>query len=149
MIFAMSFSPGGVLSLAGAVVGTSAFGSKIGAAAWRSKGVRFNTEEVSNGATGSLIVDSGDAVDVACTLTLAWHFGHRTEKGREGALASSSCKRASHFGQMRTMFVFQVIEWALGLLGQAEADRLARRLTRHNTFGLGPDEVLPRGQTLE
>ena len=72
----------------------------------------------------SAVKGSPDASDVGCTLTLVWHLGQRTVNGREGVFASSSCKRASHFEQMRTMVVSQVTWIGLDLFIKAERERL-------------------------
>src|ERR1700686_609608 len=105
--FARSFSPGSAPPwLTEAVTDASRVGLNSGAVTGRSKGMRLRTGETSDEISASGVIGSADA---GCTLTLVWHLGHRTVNGRDGAFASSSCKRASHFEQMRTMIVFHVI----------------------------------------
>ena len=49
---------------------------------------------------------------------LLLHFGHRMTKGREGTLASSTCRRESHYWQTIIMAVVR-IEWRLELVDHA------------------------------
>src|ERR1700730_12700985 len=102
-----SFNPVGALWLTGADSDSSAPVLNRGAVAGRSKGKRFSAGEPSDEIAASVIVGSGEAA-VPGTLTLVWHFGQRTVKGLDGVFASSSCKRASHFEQIRTMVVSQL-----------------------------------------
>src|SRR5439155_7556858 len=108
--------------LAEGVSDSSGGGVNRGAVTGRSKKVR--PEGPSGEVAVSGVPDSTAVAVAGCTLTLVWHLGQRTVNGRDGVLASSSCKRASHFEQMRTMVVFQVAWLVCELVVEAEREGL-------------------------
>src|SRR5712671_3832534 len=113
----MSFRPGA--PAAAEAFESSLWVRKSGAVVGRSNGLRLGTGVTSGEVTTSGTSDSPAVAVAGWALTLVWHLGQRTVNGRDGALAWSSCRRASHFGQMRTMIVSRV-NWLVYLVIQLD-----------------------------